>query len=331
MDWRRSEPSFSDPKLFMGRRGPKGFQFGRVQIAPDVKSELTELVANASSRLREGEGVRYSDTRLLEEHEHMRASWEDILGPDDSSADSLDGRSHASPAAHGALSHSASLPTGLAQLDEFAHYVSLDDLRTIPFTFYAVLVTADDGSSWVFVRRVRGFRVAKPGRMLFRYGDALAKFEEPLFRIEYDFDFVVRGEELAVWRPDDLLALLTDTEAMARAVPAYVSNIESAISARLTQSTIEFVKTRGASGTRAAQQLRRLSRANWLAEVTEAALEIAVSDVSEVAPGIRATPQGLEVPEADIPIFLNVLEQRVWRGAFDREVRQAQAFSTVRE
>ena len=80
---------------------------------------------------------------------------------------------------------------------------------------------------------------------------------------------------------------------------------------------------------RAAQQIRRVSRLAYLNSITATKLESYLAEIKEINHNISIVDSEIGVPESDVPSFLHLLEQRLWKGPFDGAVRQAQAFSKL--
>jgi hypothetical protein len=298
----------------------------RVDTSPGVKAELARIADIAFSRLREFEALPYSETRLLEDDQYFYGSVAEILGLDIAGAD---GGEQAPSHDDGGGSAATALSVAIDAARSTDRRLSLGDVQSARFVFYIVVVQDADGKDVALVRKTTGLKVATENKFFMKYADKLAKLEEPIFRIDYYFDFAIRGDEIAIWNPDNFLKLFSDVDALSKAVPSYVGAIGANLGVALSTDTKEFLISSGSGSARLGQQIRRISRLSHLKAVSPQSLKDYLADVSALQHGITMKKGVVSVPEEAVGAFLHLLEQRLWKGPFDGAVRQAQAFARL--
>jgi hypothetical protein len=326
--WSAVERNTKKPLLMLGNPVHGGSVAAlRVDTAAKVKTELGQIVDARLVDLKGGSGIPYSETQILEEGQYFFGSLSEILGlqlPVDQVDDSeavADDEVHAST--------STSLEDAIAEARATDKRLSPGEVQSGSFVFYVVVVQDSDGNDIAFVRKTVGLKVATGSKFFMIGSDKLSKLEEPIFRIDYYFDFVIQGDNVAIWNVDNFLKMFGDVEALIHAVPAFVDSILTTLPFEFSSTAKEFVVSLGHKSPRVAQQLRRISRLAYLSTIESQVLALYLEDVSAMNHSITLVDGSLEMQNEDVPAFLHLLEQRLWKGPFDGAVRQAQAFSQV--
>ncbi|RIJ12743.1 Kiwa anti-phage protein KwaB-like domain-containing protein [Clavibacter nebraskensis] len=322
--WSSIERGAKKPLLMLGNPVRGGLvAASRVDTAPKVKSELGRIVDDGIARLRSASAIPYSETQNLDDDQYFSGTLSAILGLNES--ESGDGGASTEPD----VGLAASLITVISEARATDKRLSPAEVQAGSFVFYIVVVQDADGNDVAFVRKTRGLKVATGSKFFMIGSDKLSKLEEPIFRIDYYFDFVIQGDNIAIWNVDNFLKMFGDMDALTNAVPAYVESIEQSLDFGLSSPVKESVLSLGRGSPRMAQQIRRISRLAYLSDIEPEALNAYLDEISAMNHSITLSDGNLEMSEADVPAFLNLLEQRLWKGPFDGAIRQAQAFSQV--
>lgn len=206
--------------------------------------------------------------------------------------------------------------------------IALDEFEDHAFTFYMVIAKNAAGEDVAFVRRLRGFKLTNNRWHFMAVGnnDALEVLEKPVFKLDLAFDFALRKADTAVWNVDSFLGLFVDVDALKAAVPSYLETARKGMSAKLTKASAERISAAAMQSIRVAKQIKRISQLDYLNVVTAPAIQAYLEEVSEISGGITVSGDEVELEEGAVQPFLKLVEQRFWRGHFDRHVHEAQAF-----
>ncbi|ALG30312.1 hypothetical protein AOZ07_15870 [Glutamicibacter halophytocola] len=314
----------AEVKLLIGRRNRgKSVEVDQVKVSTDVKEEVLALANVAINRLSASEFPSFSETRLLEEEEcfvKIIAS-----GNPGDSQENLQVQDENFQEAQ----TMASLLAATKQAVRSTGRIALEDIKSKQFTFYVVAARTENNKDVYFVKRQRGFKVAAKGKIFTRYADGLEKIEEPIFGLAYDFDFVIFDNFIYIWNLDSFYSLFMDVEELQKSVPAFVESITTGLGVKVAPSALIHIAESAQGSVRRAQQIRRLAGSDWLNSVTAENLGEALIDLDEGTHGIDIS--GLEVAfeSDDVELFLNIVEQRIFRGKFDGKTRQSQASKTL--
>ncbi|WP_166404886.1 Kiwa anti-phage protein KwaB-like domain-containing protein [Labedella endophytica] len=326
-EWSQITRGPKKPLLMLGNPPREGvIDANRVDTSPDVKDELAGISDVAFARLREFEMLPYSETQIIEGDQYFVGSLASILGLD---IDGLKNASGVELPLDDVGPDVTALTTAIARARATDARLTLAEVEAGKFVFYVVVVQDSEGVDIAFVRKTTGLKVATANKFFMRFADKMAKLEDPIFRIDYHFDFAVRGDDVAIWNVDNFLALFGDQDALKKAVPSFVQELNSNLGIQLSESTMTSMKDAGDHGSRFAQQIRRVSRLSYLREIEQASLASYLEDVSAIGHGIRVEGGEVHVPDEAIGSFLHLLEQRLWKGHFDGTVRRAQAFAAM--
>lgn len=289
----------------------------RVKIDPNMERELRSISEVSVTRLREFQQIKYSETQDLEEDQYFSGDLYKIL--------SLE-KTDETTEGPGVPSLESSIQSSRSQ----PQMLTLADLESHVYAFYVVVLRDIEGNNVSFVKRQFGFQVAKRNGFLARHVEMLKKIEEPVFKIANEFDFVISGNNVAVFNPRNFLALFVDVDALKKAVPAYTSAVQEQVSLPINTEALGGLTALGVESPRVAQQLRRISRVDYLHRVTRESLEKYLQEAGDdLHHGLSFDPQGnlqFDDQVSSAKYFLNLLEQRYWRGNFDNRWKAAQGF-----
>ncbi|MGP9706656.1 Kiwa anti-phage protein KwaB-like domain-containing protein [Brachybacterium sp. AOP42-C2-15] len=333
--WKDLSLSDSTPLFLLGNPPQSGLVTAtRVHVAKDALDALQSFANMAAERITSEDALPYSETELLSQGQHFIGSLKSILGlaldpVDEGSAGQKPESTGGGSTAQDEEPVSASLLEQIVKSRRSDERLTPADVAEGKYVFYVVVGKDTHGEDVAFIRKPQGVRVSTKNRFYMRQSDMLRKLEEPLFKVEERFDFAVRGDDVLIWHPDNFLHLFSDVEALNKAVPSFVGNIQKSLPLQLNGDAVEAITKVGKNGVRAAQQIRRVSRLAYLNSITATKLESYLAEIKEINHNISIVDSEIGVPESDVPSFLHLLEQRLWKGPFDGAVRQAQAFSKL--
>jgi hypothetical protein len=307
----------------------------RLETNSDVADELRNLCRNTLDMLGLLAGRPYEEPSILERGEEFFTLKLDTPPPAPQPKNTPPGHPDQAsiPGADGERDEEERQVADLISLVERA--AALDSLspgqaQNGHFLFYAVVCTDDAGKPVTFVKQSSRIRVAKPGRLVAMYSDRLSRIEQPVFAFPEDFDLVLADEDLAVLRSEAYLSLFTDIEVLRRAVPRLVNSLSGKLQIELLPASLKVIQQQCALKPSLAKRLRRLTRQPWLDQVTPDALWKEMNALPGLPGGITISGDSLLVTESGVGVLLGLIEQVYWVGAFDQQLRQAQAYATVR-
>lgn len=199
-------------------------------------------------------------------------------------------------------------------------------MRGRTFLFYAVAF-GGRGSSVAFLKRHNPGAVLKTGRLLGLFGDAVTRIEDPVLVFESDFDLVDEGDELAALTPTALSRIFVDLEVAAQAVPAHIATL-GASSLRFADSALQVIATACSKRRLLAGRLQALIDADHLGSLTVDMVNHYLASLGE-DPARFVVDGEISVIEEDVPALLDVLDQRHYRGGYDRILRRADRNSVI--
>lgn len=287
----------------------------RAKTTESTQQSFKEIVTNFLNLREADEFLPYSDTG--------------IVGEDQTFVGNLDAITKSMPEVEEGMAEDTAL---LVQHIETARHsndqITLEEFEDENFTFYMIVAKNAAGEDVAYVRRLRGFKLTNNRWRFMSVGnnDALDIYDKPIFKIDLAFDFALRGSDVAVWNVDSFLGLFIDVDALKGAVPNYLSSIRGSMTVTLTDSTAERITAAAEKSIRIAKQVKRISHLEYLSAVTAPSIQKYLLDAAEIAGGIRVTSDEVDVEESAIQPFLKLVEQRFWRGHFDQNLHEAQAF-----
>jgi hypothetical protein len=325
-----------DLVLLLGwRPRPKHLTAARLETNSDVADELRALCQDTLDGLGLLSGRPYEEPSILEKGEEFFTLKVKALAPAPQPKTAGSGR----PGQAGVPDTDAEGDEEERQVADLINLVgrasALDPLspgqaQNGRFLFYAVVCADGVGNPVTFVKQSSRIRVARPGRLVAMYSDRLSRIEQPVFAFPEDFDLVLAGEDLAVLRSEAYLGLFTDIEVLREAVPQLVNSLQGKLQVELSRASLEVIEQQCALKPSLAKRLRRLANQPWLDQVTSEALWKEMNALPGLPGEITLSGNSLVVTEVGVGVLLGLIEQVYWVGAFDHQLRQAQAYLTVR-
>ncbi|NEW49521.1 hypothetical protein GV792_05610 [Nocardia cyriacigeorgica] len=304
--------------LLLGwRDGRKHLQALRIEFAAALGAELRRIAAATLDRIAAMAPIDYDTTATLVDDEEFFS-----FSLDELAAAAAPGE----PDAHitqllQLIARSATLDTVLPR-----------QMRDGTFLFY-VLICESAGPGrhrTAFVRLQHGLRVASAHRILATFGERLNRVGDPVFAFAEEFDLVVTADEIAILKPDTFLRLFTDLELLTKATPDFVDHISEALGLDLAAPVKDTIIAVCAKRPSYAKLLKRLNSVDYLPKVTLASLQAEIDKFPELPEGIQIDESGIVLSDQGVPTFLEILDQRIWRGPFDDSSRVATAYRRLR-
>ncbi|MBV7412148.1 DUF4868 domain-containing protein [Dermabacteraceae bacterium TAE3-ERU27] len=323
------ENSRVPPILIVGRittgKDGKGVELRRAKTTVELRDRLFDIVSSFLEVRSNDEFIPYSETRLLESAQTFTGYLNEAIGRDEEhEANAIDKESI--------------ILNRLSLIRSDEDDILLQEIKKTNFTFYIILARNSDGEDVAYVRKLRGFHLAnnpsRRGHFLINMvqNDYLDVLNSPIFKLDEKFDFAIKLDlannqsEVAIWNVNSFLEVFIDTAALQSAVPRYLNHIEDALpSPSLSNKSKIAILDAARKSVRTAKQVRRLSRVDYLERVTLERLNSYLEKVKEVSKGISTTNTGIELERDAVDIFLNLLEQRYWRGHFNDSIYESQA------
>lgn len=204
--------------------------------------------------------------------------------------------------------------------------VPADAARGRTFLFYAA-VFSGRASSIAFLKRHNPAGVLKTGRVLGLFGDVVTRIDDPVLVFENDFDLVVEGGEVAALTPGGLARLFVDLEIAAAAVPAHIAALKT-IPLQFAESALASISAACSKRRLLASRLQRLTQADHIGTLTVDMVSGYIKTLNE-DPKRFISNGKIDVTEGDVPVILDILDQRHYRGGYDKLLRRADRNSLV--
>jgi hypothetical protein len=206
--------------------------------------------------------------------------------------------------------------------------IPADGARGQTFLFYAVVFSNRTGSI-AFLKRHNPGSVLKTGRLLGLVGQVVTRIDDPVLIFESDFDLIVDGDDLAALKPTALARLFIDLKVAAAAVPAHVAELRTS-NLRFSDSALASITAVCSKRPLLAGRLQALIQAEHLATLTIDMVRDYVSGLNE-DPARFILDGMLVVTEVDVVALIDVLDQRHYRGGYDKLLRRADRTSVIRQ
>jgi hypothetical protein len=272
-------------------------------------------------RIGHGQRRDYSGVPALDEQEYLAI---DLPAEGAESEDALSD-------AGAVLGEDAATASQLIQLVRSAFendaHLSREELQRGRWLFYAVVVELADGQSVAFVRQYNPQRGIRAGRLLTAYHDTLARFSDPVFNFDLDFDLVIAPDEIAVLSTTAFDRLFADLDLAAAQVPERVTELNAALAVNLSAAAATFLETTVQSRAALTRRLRRIAGAGHLGSVTYDAMADALDTHAlprdRFGPGPDLNLQNVD----DVLVFLDMLEELYYETDFSAEHRRADRYS----
>lgn len=322
--------------LLLGwRPRPKHLTAARLETNTDVADELRALCRDTLDALGVLSARPYEEPSILEKgEEYFSLNVDDLPSAPQPKRAQSSKRSTADPGETDAeCDEEQRQVADLITLVERASALdplSAGQAQNGRFLFYAVVCADNAGNPLMFVKQSSRIRVARPGRLLAVYSDRLSRIEYPVFAFPEDFDLILAGQDLAVLRSDAYLSLFTDVEVLREAVPRLVTSLSNKLQVELPDLSLKIIEEQCARKASLAKRLRRLAHQPWLDQVTPDALLKEMDALPGLPAEVTVLDDSVVVTEAGVGVLLGLIEQVYWVGSFDHQLRQAQAYLTVR-
>ena len=310
--------------LVLGWRRGSGINAGRLNLARDMHGELRARAQNSLDEIGQRTVRSYDPAAQLESDEVFLLTIDELPTRPQRRRPGRRPRSAIEfppdpPEEASALFELLSAPGGLDP-------IPADSARGRTFLFYAV-VFSNRSSSVAFLKRHNAGSVLKTGRLLGLVGQNVTRIDDPVLIFESDFDLVVDGGELAALTPTALPRLFVDLKVAAAAIPAHVADLKAS-SLKFSEATLEAITLACRNRPLLAGRLQALTQTDHLSTLT-------IEMVHEYVTGLNEDPtrfiQNGEVLVAaeDVADLLDVLDQRHYRGGYDRLLRRADRTSVI--
>ncbi len=186
------------------------------------------------------------------------------------------------------------------------------ELKSQSFVFYAAVVGDDPDHRIAFVDKWNPYKAGLSGQLTTFFGDRLRRIEGPLLIFERSFDMVVTDTAIAVLNPKAFEGAFRDIDAMKERFPVWGNAAVAALP--LDDETANRLKSLCNKGGRLASQLRALyERGVFEVSFETAALRKEMRRQNLDADRLIANGK-LVLDEADIPIVLKLIDEKLYRG-----------------
>jgi hypothetical protein len=204
--------------------------------------------------------------------------------------------------------------------------ISADNARGRTFLFYAV-VFSNRTSSVAFLKRHNPGAVLKTGRLFGLLGQDVTRIDDPVLIFEPDFDLIVEGNELAALSPTALPRLFVDLELAAAAVPAHVAQLQLS-NLKFSAAAVSAISTACAGRRVLAGRLQALLQTDHLSTLTLDMVREYLTSLNEDLGRVIQSGE-IVVLEEDVSFLIDVLDQRHYRGGYDKLLHRADRTSVI--
>lgn len=209
-------------------------------------------------------------------------------------------------------------------------WLTKDELGLGSWLFYAVVVQLTDGGVAAFVRKYNPQRGLKAGRLrVAANGNTLARFDDPLFNFDFNFDLIIAPSEIAIFNVAAFNSVFADIELAKIHADEHVTTITSNVVAQLSGPSETLFRKECGERTALANRVRRLAHVDYLDRVTTAALRDALRKHGMPVDRLGKTKVQL-TNRADIEVFLDLVEGLYYEADFTGEARRADRYSVRR-
>ncbi|HEV2973999.1 MAG TPA: hypothetical protein VGX69_03260 [Solirubrobacteraceae bacterium] len=332
---RRKPADWADLKLGKGARLLLGWRDGRrnlnaqaARMTADVSKEMIAACRGALSRIGQLDRRIYSGIPALEPEQYLSltiATGSD--GAISNDVDTLQKLDRMMPEEAAATAELVELVHGAFDEDE---WLTKDELAMGSWLFYAVVVQLDGGGVAAFVRKYNPQRGLKAGRLrLAANGDTLARFDDPLFNFDFNFDLIIAPNEIAIFSVTAFNSVFADIELAKIHASEHVTTITSGIVASLSDSSEALFRKECEERASFANRARRLAHVDYLSRVTPAALRDALQKHGMKPDRLGKAKIKLGSRE-DVEVFLDLVEGLYYEADFTGEARRADRYSVRR-
>jgi hypothetical protein len=296
--------------LALGQRTSSSMKGRRVKMKPEVAADMRRIAGQTVEQLAARSAVPYSDDLDFNADDHYMLVRRNTLvvhrpasrrGRKTTGNPTESRQIEMSPAALEIIDMASSL-----------EQIGRDELSKKSFAFYAAVVGDNPERRIGFVKQMNPYRAAQMGHLSTLFGDGLTKLDDPILTFALDFDMVVTPEYVAVLDPAPFERLFRDIDSMKARVPVWSQAATTALP--FDDESARALREKAATSTRVASQLRGLYERGYLAKT------YSMGDL-----GIQLKERGfdpkqyihdgkLAVPEADISVFLKIIDEKLYPG-----------------
>lgn len=205
--------------------------------------------------------------------------------------------------------------------------ISPEEARGQIFLFYAVVFSGRNTTPIAFVKRHNPGQVLKAGRVFGLFGEVITEIEDPILVFESDFDLVIDGDEIAAMRANALPRLFADLEIASAAVPSHLDELRGS-GLSFAEESLTLIAAACAKRRLLAGRLQNLVHANHLPTLTVEKVRQYVVSLDE-DPGRFIENDEIVIKEDEVANLLDVLDQRHYRGGYDKLLRRADRNSVI--
>jgi len=319
-----ARPLGRNSALVLGWRRGAGVAAGRLNLARDMDQELRRRARASLAEIGGRVARSYGSAAQLEEDEAFLLTVNEL--PSRARKRRRSGRAASDGPGAEDEQEEASQIVELLRAPGDLDPIAADAARGRTFLFYAA-VFSGSGSSIAFMKRHNPGGILKTGRLLGLFGDVVTRIDNPVLVFEPDFDLVLEGDEIAVLSPGVLARLFVDLEIATAAVPAHIAELRT-VPLKFSEGTLANVAAACAKRRLLAGRLQRLVQADHLSSLTIEMVRQYVNALKEDPDRFIAAGE-IAVVEDDVPMLLDILDQRHYRGGYDDLLRRADRNSLV--
>lgn len=207
------------------------------------------------------------------------------------------------------------------------------EVREGNYLFYAVVAQNMQGEAVAFVRRQLQLKLAQAGKLFTVLGERLDVLAQPVFAFSERYDFIVHNGQVAMldsYGIKSFEALFTDLDLLRNATPEYCSEFVQNIHMDFADGTYDLFEQVCQKQTSLASRVRRVRSAPHLARLSIDDMRADLAEFPEIAGGMTIVDDRLVMTTKDVKSFLDLVEQRVWKGRYDGDTRVAQVLRQLR-
>ncbi len=332
---RRKPADWAALKLDKGTRLLLGWRDGRrdldalpARMTSDVSKEVIAACESALRGMAQLDRRIYSGIPALEPEQYLSlAIATGSTGVVSDEADTLEKLDGMMPEEAAATARLVELVNGTFDVDE---WLTKDELALGSWLFYAIVVQLEEGGVAAFVRKYNPQRGLKAGRLrVAANGNTLARFDDPLFNFDFNFDLIIAPNEIAILNVTAFNSVFADIELAKIHAGEHVTTITSSVIVSLSAPSEALFRKECEERASLANRARRLAHADYLNRVTPAALRDALQRHGMSADRLGKTKVRLTNRE-DVEVFLDLVEGLYYEADFTGEARRADRYSVRR-
>jgi hypothetical protein len=326
-DWAALKLGKSARLLLGWRDGRRNLSAQAARMTADVSKEMIAACQRALNDMAQLDRRIYSGIPALEPEQYLSlaiATGSSSGGVATNQADALLKLDRMMPEEATTTAQLVELINSAFDEDE---WLTKDELAFGSWLFYTVVVQLTDGGVAAFVRKYNPQRGLKAGRLrVAANGDTLARFDDPLFNFDFNFDLIIAPDEIAIFNVTAFNSVFADIELAKIHAGEHVTTITSGVVASLSGPSEALFRKECEERTSLANRVRRLAHVDYLNRVTTAALRDALQKHGMPADRLGKTKVQL-TSRTDVEVFLDLVEGLYYEADFTGEARRADRYS----